>query len=329
MILAGDFGGTKINLGLFDSREGRLHLLEKKGFLARDFDDPEVVLETFLSGTGRRPDRVCLGVAGLVKSGRAELTNLPWVISAHSLKRRFGTDRVWLLNDLAALAGSVPYLDEKDIGVLQEGNPHPEGRVAVIAAGTGLGQAFLIPETDGRHRILDTEGGQCDFAPRDATEVELLKFLQAESGRVSLEWVLSGPGLVRLYQFFRSLDAAQCGAGQDAVFQGGDSARIISQRALEEPSGPHREALDRFVSIYGAAAGNLALQILARGGVYVGGGIAPKIWSHLNQGTFMASFLDKGGFRKLLEEIPVRVILNPEATLLGAAGFALQERLVD
>jgi len=227
-----------------------------------------------------------------------------------------GIDAVWLINDLAATACSIPFLSPEDFTVIQAGAPVSEGRISVVSAGTGLGQAFLIPERNGKYIVMDSEGGHCDFSPRSSVEAELLFFLQKKYSRVSIERVLSGPGLLDVYEFFKSV----VGEEEVELF---DSPVPVVERAIAKTSPICEKTLELFVSLYGALAGNLALQYLSVGGIYLGGGIAPKVVPLLKEGSFMEAFLAKGRFENVLSQIPVKVVMDETAPLLGAAQYAM------
>ncbi|QPJ65581.1 MAG: glucokinase [Candidatus Nitrohelix vancouverensis] len=310
MILAGDIGGTKVNLALYEERAGRLEPIRCERYSSLDSSGLEPILDEFLSSETVDIQRACFGVAGPVKSGVCRVTNLSWEVSASALKKRLGTDRVFLLNDLAAMASSIPFLSASQCVELQ-GGASGNGRIAVLAAGTGMGQAFLWPQDDGRREIIDTEGGHCDFAPRTTEEAELLRFFLKRWDRVSIERVLSGDGLAALHQFLSSPQEQEALSSADVIRYG-----------LSGEDAVCRQALQWFASLYGACAGNLALQILAEGGVYVGGGLAPRLLPVLQEGGFMEAFRAKGRFSAFLEKMPVRVIVDENAPLLGAARFA-------
>jgi glucokinase len=267
-------------------------------------------------------------VAGPVHAGRCQITHLPWEIDVHELKSLLKTDSVSLINDLAALACAVPHLTPEELEVVQEGREDSNGNIGVLAAGTGLGQAFLVPEEEGRYRVLETEGGQCDFPARNALETHLREFLGQVSGRVCIEDVLSGPGLIRIFEFVKEHDHATEPDWLAEEFKQEDPASVISRNGLSKKFRSCENALEMFVSIYGAVAGNLALQIMARGGIYIGGGIAPKILPLLKSDLFLEAFRDKGKFRDFMEQIPVKVVINKRAPLLGAAYFALGENKI-
>jgi glucokinase len=248
--------------------------------------------------------------------------NLPWVVDAGELAGMLGLAQVALINDLQANAYGIPLLGEEDFAVLNPGRPDPAGPIAVISAGTGLGESMAVWD-DTAHRPLPTEGGHADFAPRNELETELLLYLRAEFGRVSYERVLSGPGLGNIYRFLRDSRHLPENPAVVAEMGQGDAAAAIARAALAGSCPLCGQALDLFVSLYGAEAGNLALRTLATGGVFVGGGIAPKIIDRLQGPAFMLAFTAKGRLSPLLETIPVRVILNDRTALLGAGRCAL------
>ncbi|MGE5189372.1 MAG: glucokinase [Gemmatimonadota bacterium] len=321
-IVAGDVGGTKTNLALFEPDGRRLVRREMRSFPSRDYPALEAILAEFLSGSPR-VESVCLGVAGPVYGGRSRLTNLPWVVDREKVRAAAGARRAFLLNDLQATAFAVPFLAPDAVAVLQEGAA-AEGTIGVIAAGTGLGEALLVKAGAGWLPVA-TEGGHVDFAPRGELQVRLQRYLGEIHGRVSVERVLSGPGLEAIYRFLLESEAMQEAAGVASPLSADDPPRAIAREGLAKDSGACREALRLFVSVYGAQAGNLALQVMATGGIYLGGGIAPAILPALGWGEFLDAFRDKGRFRELLESVPVRVILDDTAALLGAARYALAE----
>ena len=321
MILAGDVGGTKTNLALFRAEGARLSRLGLRSFPSREYGGLEEILGEFLAG-GAAVERVCIGVAGPVSGGRSRVTNLPWEVDRESIRRACGAKRGFLVNDLQATAFSVPALPAQSLAVLQEGEGDPEGTVAVLAAGTGLGASFLVWDGTG-HLPVASEGGHADFAPRNPREARLHAFLAAEHGRVSVERAVSGPGLHAVYRFLRESEGMAESPGIEERMAREDPSRIVSEEGLSGGSKTCREALRIFASLYGAAAGNLALQVLATGGVYLGGGIAPEILPALAAGEFQEAFVSKGRFRGVLSGLPVRVILDDKAALLGAARYAL------
>ena len=328
MILTGDIGGTKVNLALFDIEKGVPRLSLECSYASRDFSDLIHLLEHFLKETQPKLTHACLGVAGPVHEGRCQITHLPWEIDIRELKSLFKIASVSLINDLATLACSVPHLVPDELEVIQEGQCDPSGNIGVLAAGTGLGQAFLVPEKEGGYRVVETEGGQCDFASRNALENNFREFLGKLSSRVCIEDVLSGPGLIRIFEFLKERDHLTEPEWLTEEFEQEDPASVISRNGLSKKFEPCEKALDFFASVYGAVAGNQALQIMARGGIYIGGGIAPEILPLMKSDLFLEAFLEKGKFREFMEQVPVKVVMNKRAPLLGAAYFALGENKI-
>jgi glucokinase len=322
MILAGDIGGTKTYLALFDESKNRLEKIRESRFENRKFPDLDSIVEEFLKDGNEKPEIACLGVAGPIVEGNCSLTNLDWRVETGRLKKQF--DKVYLINDLVAMAYAVPCLEDKDVAVLQSGLQLKEGRISVVAAGTGLGQAFLIPTGSGKYYAVDSEGGHADFAPRNELETELLFFLQKKIARVSVERIVSGPGVIHIFEFVKEHFYSGVSEDWQKGLQDEELAAEIIRYAVEKKSELCEKTLSLFVELYGALAGNLALQFLAKGGVYLGGGIAPRILPLLEQGLFMQSFLEKGRFKSFLTEIPVKVILNDRSALLGAAQYAFR-----
>lgn len=323
MILAGDIGGTKTILALFDESGDDLIPVREATFPSREHRSLEEILTEFLSGGVRAALRAgCFGVAGPVVDGKCHTTNLPWNLEEHELARCIGAPRVRLLNDLEAAAYGMLFLKADEVcalnparGTLRTGN------VAVIAAGTGLGEAFLF--WDGAHyHPVASEGGHADFAPRTEREIELLRYLRNRfGGHVSYERVLSGPGILNIYAFLRDSGLAPEAPALKARLTEEDPNHVISELGLTAADPLCAATLDMFVSIYGSEAGNLTLSCVGVGGVFVGGGIAPKILPALQNGSFMDRFADKGRFHDLLTSIEVRVALNPRTPLIGAAHF--------
>ncbi len=324
MLLAADVGGTKTLIGLFApprTPDGRPRPQVMREFVTLDFDSLEDLIETFIeeTGAGSAIDAVCVGIAGPVTGLVARLTNVPWLADASFVPGRFGDCPVRLVNDLEAMASAVPVLEREELAVLQEGVAVPSGNAAVIAAGTGLGEA-LLHNVDGRFIPSATEAGHSDFAARTPRELALVEQLTRIHGRADIERVISGPGLVNLFRFTHGEagGSATCHAlGRD--LDPGEMPAAISTAALEGRCDRCGEALDLFVEAYGAEAGNLALRSVATAGVYIGGGIAPKILPALQSGRFIDAFRDKPPLTDLLRTMPVSVILNPAAGLLGAA----------
>ena len=318
MILAGDIGGTSTRLALAEVEGRALRLAIVERYASRDHRGLGDIVEAFLAAHPADVDRACFGIAGPIRGGRVETPNLPWVIDAEDLARRFGIETVRLLNDLEANAYGVFTLGADDFAVLNAGRAAPDGNAAIISPGTGLGQAGC--HWDGKELLpFASEGGHADFAARNELEVALFGWLHARHGHVSYERVLSGPGLVNLYTFLRDTGRGEETEALAAEMRVSDPAAAISKAALGGRSEIAVTALDLFVSILGAEAGNLALKMKATRGVYVGGGIAPKILPRLQRPGFLEAFTDKGRFKAFQEAIPVRVILNEWTALRGAA----------
>lgn len=320
MILAGDIGATKCNVALFDQREGKLVRGAQQRFLARDYSSLEQILDEFLRQTRERPAAAAFGVAGPVVDNQVRLTNRPWMVDGNSLAAHLGLHRVILFNDLEATGYGLRALEAADLFPLNQGTPVPESNQVILAAGTGLGEAILFWDGHG-NRVSASEGGQCDFAPRNETEIELLRFLKKRfPGPVSQEMILSGGGFRLLHEF---LDPS--GKHQSFEDKGADPAREITANALAAKCPECVRTLHVWVSLYGAEAGNMALKTLARGGVFVAGGVAPKILEKLRDGTFMEAFCNKWRYRPMLAQIPVHVVLNEDCPLLGAAVRAAED----
>ncbi|MFN0120717.1 MAG: glucokinase [Blastocatellia bacterium] len=326
MYLAGDIGGTKTNLGLFANVGNELVLQYETSFPSRAYTGLETIVTEFIGqlrekGHDTAIAGACMGVAGAVQDGECVATNLPWVISAHSLGRTLGLPRVALLNDLEITAHGIGELKPHEMVTLNQGQAVP-GNTGLIAAGTGLGVGCLF--WDGQKLIPSaSEGGHVDFAPRNQMEIGLLQFLLRQHDHVSVERIVSGMGMPSIYQYLVETGFADEMPEIRARLATQDNASVISQAALAGECHICVKALDLFVEIYGATAGNLALTIKALGGVFIGGGIAPKIIDKMRDGTFMGAFLDKGRFTSLLAGIPVKVILNDKTALRGAARVAV------
>jgi len=321
VILAGDVGGTKTALALFEVQRRALAVVREAVLPSQGFATLAAAIRQFLSD--RPPvsiDAACIGVAGPVIDGRCTATNLPWVVDEASLAECVSTRRVKLVNDLEATGHGILGLPPSALVPLQGGEPR-KATMALIAAGTGLGEVLLI--WDGRrHHVIGSEGGHTDFAPRTELEIELFRFLRREFGRVSYERAVSGPGLYNIYRFLLGSDGAPEAEWIRSRMETGDPSAVVAEAALESRDTRAVQALDMFVSIYGAEAGNLALKALAVGGIFVAGGIAPKIRPKLEDGTFVTAFRDKGRLGGLMASIPVRLVLEPRAALLGAAAVA-------
>jgi glucokinase len=313
MLLAGDIGGTKTRLGLFAATGGRPSTLAVREYPTSDFPHLVAMIEDFRDAAG--PSAIhaaCFGLAGPVIDRVGHLTNVPWRVEADQIAETFGIPRVSLLNDLEALAHAVPVLDGQELRTLQQGVRH-DGNIAVIAAGTGLGEA-LLHRVDRRYVPSPGEGGHADFAARNDREIAVLRALTKKFGRASVEDVVSGPGIQNLYGVTHQ-GACPAGGGRE----GTPSAAAISRAAMGRTCADCAEALEMFVEAYGAEAGNLALRSLATGGVFVGGGIAPKILPALADGRFIEAFVSKPPHEALLKAMPVHVIVNSDAALVGAA----------
>ena len=320
MLLAGDVGGTKTLLGLYEAAHRRPEpIAPPLSYPTADFSSFTEILDRFTrdARVSAPIEAIAVGVAGPVVGARARLTNIPWDISAGEITARLGTRRVRLLNDLEAMANSVEVLTPDEVVLLQEGVARADGNAAVIAAGTGMGQAYLR-RINGRLRPVPSEGGHADFAARTDRELELVRMLRELYGRAEVEQVVSGIGLVNLHRFTHRGGECEMLEGVDPR----DAPPKISQAGMAGRCRGCAEALRMFVSAYGAEAGNMALRGVATSGLYVGGGIAPKILPAIQAGGFMDAFVAKEPMRELLEKVPVKVILNPEAGILGAAVHA-------
>lgn len=320
MILAGDIGGTNARLAYFQLQNGRLNLVRERVFPSREYSELGEIVSRFLRDTPARLEVACFGIAGPVQHGRVETSNLPWVIEQVRLAKQLQLPATLLINDLEANAWGIGALSPEDIVALNQ-VPPTAGNQAVIAPGTGLGEAGLF-WNGSRHQVFACEGGHTDFAPQGDLQVELLRFLASRYGHVSYERVLSGPGLVNVYEFLSEKHSGEEPAGFSAQLARADAAAVISHAALNGTNPRAEQALDLWIAVYGAEAGNLALKTMATGGVYLGGGISPKILARLSTPLFMNGFLDKGRLRPLLESIPVHVITNDKAALMGAAHCA-------
>ncbi len=336
MLLAADVGGTKTLLGLFARAPERPTRIEVGEFITLEYDDLAPMIREFLKANGVEPSAIeaaTLGVAGAITEQVARLTNVPWVVDAAAVTTAAGIRHVQILNDLEAMAHSVAVLEPSELAVLQQGVAQPDGNAAVIAAGTGLGEAFLL-NLDGRFLPGATEAGHSDWGARTPREIEMLAAISRIYGRCSVEHVICGPGLVNIYQFTHDafgsrsyvtpaafVPARTC-SGVGVVDDPADLPAAISRSALEKRCPLCVEALEMFVAAYGAEAGNLALRTVATAGVYIGGGIAPKILPALESGAFVDAFRAKEPLAAFVATIPIAVILNPEAGLIGAAVHA-------
>lgn len=330
MILAGDVGATKVRLALFRFEQGALRHVREDKFLASEYRDLASVIRTFLGEKAFSDhqcldvDAACLGVPGPVRASAVRLTNLPWRINSHELAQELGIENFFLLNDLEANGYGIDELDPSQIFVLNKGDTSQLGHRALIAAGTGLGEGFLI--WNGKtHSPIASEGGHADFAPRNDLEIDLLRYLRDQvgsDGHVSWERVCSGRALPKIYSFLRDERKLKESPEVRDRMEAEDPGAVIGELGDSETDELCVRTLEVFVSIYGAEAGNLALKILAHGGVYVGGGIAPKILKTLKKGGFLQAFCEKGRMHDLVAQMPLRIILEPRTALIGAAAYA-------
>jgi glucokinase len=317
--LAGDIGGTKTVLALFSADQGPFLPLEKAVFPSRGFASLEEILRIYLKDKPVRIQSASFGIAGPVYKDRVKTTNLPWMVEARLLSQVIEEAPVWLLNDLQAIAYAVPHLRPEDLHTINPGSTDPHGTLGVVAPGTGLGEAFLIWEGD-RYHPHPSEGGHSDFGPANLAELELLNYLMPRVGHVSYERVCSGSGMPNLYAFFK--DSGRYSEPEwlkAELAQAPDPTPVIVRAAMEGRAEICEVTLDQFVAIFGSEAGNLALKVMSTGGIYLGGGIPPRIIPFLEKGVFLKAFKHKGRFSGALAKIPVHVILNPELALIGAA----------
>ena len=326
MILAGDVGGTKVHLALYNFVEGKLSPIRDQKYPAAEYVSLDVVVKKFLEAGSEDRSAIsgaCFGCPGPVRDGRLKLTNLPWTLDARELARSLEIEHVFLINDLEANGYGIPELRPESIFTLHAADVAAVGHRGLVAAGTGLGEALMIWDGKLHHVPIPSEGGHCDFAPRTDREIQLLQYLRRTlKGRVSYERVVSGLGLQNVYAFLRDEVRIEEPAWLRQRIESEDPNAVIGHCAEDGSSELCAETMRIFASAYGAEAGNVALKVLATGGMYLGGGIAPKVLKTLQQGEFTEAFLDKGRLRPLLEAIPVRVILDDTCALLGAAAFA-------
>ena len=318
LILAGDIGGTKTNLGLFRRGKKRPVLKALETYPSRRAPSLEHIVKGFIKKHQVRVSTACFGIAGPVIAGRVKTTNLPWDVSEARMERQLQFSHVSLINDLTATALAIPLLTSKELFPLNKTRGRKGHNIAIMAPGTGLGTGFLIP-WGGKYIPVSSEGGHVDFSPNSKAEIELWQYLSEEYGHVSVERILSGPGLVKIYSWLKDSGRYREPAWLTKKVKEMEPAAAISEVALADGHPLCVDALNVFVSVLGAAAGNLALTAVTTGGVYLGGGIPPKILPKLQEPPFIQAYKNKGRFRKFLEKIPVKVILNPRAALLGAA----------
>jgi glucokinase len=323
-VLAGDVGGTKTLLAVYEGEPGDLREVRSARYESTKYAGLGDVVREMLGDGVAGVDHAAFGIAGPIRDEMVKTTNLPWEIDGRALAREIGVARVHLLNDFEAVARGIAALAPSQLAVLRDVPTDPDGPVAILGAGTGLGEAILVPTASGP-RVLPTEGGHTDFAPRDELEIGLLRFLLERHDRVSVERVVSGIGLASIYEFLVSRRIAAESESVRARIAREDPGAVIGELGLARTDAACARALDLFVSLYGAEAGNLALTVLPTGGLYVAGGIAPRILPAIERGAFIASFLAKGRMRSVLETIRVSVVLEPRVGILGAALVASTE----
>jgi glucokinase len=322
MILAGDIGGTKVRLALFEEKGGS-NFVEEEKFASKEFPDFASLLKKYLSVKKRKISSASFGVAGPVHDGVCQATNLPWVISEKVLEKELQIQRAHLINDLEANAWGLPCLSENEFAVINIGEEH-KGNQALMAAGTGLGEAGLY--WDGKsHHPFACEGGHADFAPTDEEQIELLRYLKLQYKHISYERILSGSGLYLLYRFLVDTKRESEIFCVTSLFGKKEPQRVITENAVNGQCPACLRACRLFTSIYGSEAGNLALKFLAVGGVFIGGGIAPHLIEFFKEGKFIQSFSDKGRFSAMLMKIPIKIILNEKTALIGAARYAQEK----
>lgn len=326
MILAGDIGATRTRLAAFETEGNRLQVVVEKIYLNHDYSGLPEILPQFIRNEGIPVHSACFGVAGPVRSGRSKISNLPWIIDSRELATQLKLPSVGLLNDLEAYAYGIDALDSTDFVTLGEGSEDATGNRAVISAQTGLGVAGLY--WDGfRHHPFPCEGGHADFAPRNELQMELLAYLLKKYGRVSAERILSGPGIRNIYDFLRDTQKAEEPAWlREQLAAASDPPALISQLAQESKAAICDQTLTIFVSIFGAETGNCALHYMATGGMFIGGSIAAKNMNKMKDPVFMQSFLDKGRMGALLKDVPVKIVLNDDCGLIGAARYTLVQK---
>lgn len=326
MILAGEIGATRTRLAAFETEGNRLQCVVEKTYQSQEHSSLAEILPLFTRAEGIPVHGACFGVAGPVRAGRSKISNLPWIVDRSELARHLKLTTVGLLNDLEAYAYGIDALESKDFITLSEGSENAEGNRAVISAKTGLGMAGLF--WDGfRHHPFACEGGHVDFAPKDALQTKLLVYLQERYGRVSCERILSGPGIRHIYEFLRDAHKAEEPHWlRQQLAAVPDPSPLISQFALEGKAAICEQALSIFVSVFGAEAGNCALHYMTTGGIFIGGTIAAKIEKKMRGPEFMQAFLDKGRMETLLKDMPIRIILNDDCGLMGAARYTLVQK---
>lgn len=324
--LAGDIGGTKTILALFSTEKGAHNPLETRTFPSSRYPSLEAIIREYLAGKPYKIQGASIGIAGPVMRGRSRVTNLDWVVDESNISQELGGVPVKLLNDLQAIAHGIPYLDPQDVEILNPGEPDEHGAIGVIAPGTGLGEGFLV-WIDGRYYPCPSEGGHVGFGPESPLELDLLNYLWSKFSHVSFERVCSGIGMINLYEFLReNQKITEPGWLREKLAEAADPTPVIVQTALEGGAEICERTLDLFVSILGSEAGNLALKIMATGGIYLAGGIPPRILEYLRRPNFLGSFTHKGRFAEMLTRIRVSVVLHAQAGVFGAACHGLMHR---
>jgi glucokinase len=326
MILAGEIGATRTRLAAFETEGNRLQRVVEKNYVSQQHDGLSGILADFIKTEGIPVHSACLGVAGPVRAGRSKISNLPWVIDAREVAKQLRLNSVGLLNDLEAFAYGIDGLESKDFITLSEGAEEADGNRAVISAKTGLGMAGLY--WDGfRHHPFACEGGHADFAPRNDLQMELLAYLQKKYGRISCERILSGPGIKNIYDFLRDAHKAEEPEWlRTQLSSAPDPPALISKLALEGKAAICDQTLSIFVSVFGAEAGNCALNFMSTGGIFIGGSIAAKIVPKMKDPLFLESFLDKGRMEIILKDMPVKIVANDDSGIIGAARYTLVQK---
>ena len=322
MLLAGDIGGTNTRLALYEYQRP-IKLIKEHRFLSNNFSSLSSAIKSFLKEEKGKVEAASFGVAGFVKNGRCQTTNIPWLIDINEIAKDLNVSKAYLLNDLEANAYGVECLKENELYTLNEGEIGSQGNACIVAAGTGLGEAGMF--FDGKRlKPFACEGGHTDFAPQNDLEIELLKFLQKKYGHVSYERIVTGPGIYNLYEFLveNNLEP-KIESLEKELKKHPEPQVIITKKGINKENKTCERVINWFISIYGAEAGNAALKFFALGGVYIGGGIAPRMIEKLKEGAFMKAFADKGRFSKLMMSMPVKIILNDRTALIGACNFAL------
>lgn len=323
MLLAGDIGGTKVVLALFSDETGPHHCIDQARYASADYDSLSSIIAEFIGRFDVHPSAACFGVAGPVHDNQVQVTNLPWQIDGRDISAALRGVPVYLLNDLEAIANAIPIHEPEDVEILKLGEAEPEGPIAVVAPGTGLGEAFLFWDGQ-RYRAIASEGGHTDFAPATPLELELLSYLLPRLGHVSYERVCSGMGIPNLYDFYLETGKHPQPAWlAEELARTNDPTPVIVRAAQEGKAAICEATLDLFLAILGSEAGNMVLQVLATGGVYLAGGIPPRILPQLQGETFLRAFTRKGRFSDLLGRVQVAVITDPQTALHGAANYGL------